>query len=310
MQANIAFSSLPEGDMPTAGAHIYSWTIPIPRVAGTAKSLSEDEGVAKDAVPTVAGNLYGVVYFVQEKITHQPSLVGLFTNTLSILGPIHFKHGGVGGGVVEAACHNIASWPDLIEGATLDLPLLGTIQTVAIPLAGQPQWSSPTKPNLQPVIQATLPLTPLSTSFHANVLSFSKILLLWELVLLGEPVLVFASDPRTGSDLVHHLRNLIRPIIFSGDCRPYFHIHDHDFSRIASTSKPPTGAILSTTNPLVLSTLKHWPHVLRAFSGTGTKKNQVDAKPPGLTTTRKRHLKKDAGVAKAVDRAFASGDCP
>ena len=66
IQANIAFSSLPEGEMPTAGAHMYSWTIPIPQ-----KEKSEDEGVAKDAVPDVDGNLYGVVYFVQEKVRSQ-----------------------------------------------------------------------------------------------------------------------------------------------------------------------------------------------------------------------------------------------
>lgn len=121
--------------------------------------------------------------------------------------------------------------------------------------------------------------------------------------------------------------------MFSGDCRPYFHIHDHDFARVASAGKvrpslrpssllvasssfgfanrtepqPPTGSILASTNPLVLSTLKHWPHVLRAFSSPAG--NKIVGKPPGLTTERKRHLKKDAAVAKAVDRAFSSGDC-
>lgn len=69
LQANIAFSSLPEGDMPTAGAHMYSWTIPIPQ---TPKDLEPDEGVAKDAVPDVDGNLYGVVYFVAEKVRISP----------------------------------------------------------------------------------------------------------------------------------------------------------------------------------------------------------------------------------------------
>ncbi|KAK4699375.1 hypothetical protein P7C70_g6887, partial [Phenoliferia sp. Uapishka_3] len=333
LQSNIAFSSLPEGDMPTAGAHTYSWTIPIPRT----EVEDRDEGVAKDRLPDVDGNLYGFVYFVQEKnvllrrgysqrslvlITHQPSLVGLFTNTLSILGPLYFKHGSETGGVLETACYNVAAWPDLVEGSTLDLPLLGSMQSVAIPLSGQPQWPLTSKPNHQPVIAASIPLTPLTTSFHASVLSFTKVLLLWELLLLGEPILVFSNDPRTGSELVHHLRNIIRPIVFSGDCRPYFHIHDHDFARIAAAGKvrlshflsvpskfdseyaqPPSGTLVASTNPLVLTTLKHWPHVLRATAG-----NKVDSKPAGLTTERKRHVKKDSAVAKAVDRAFSNGD--
>lgn len=49
--------------------------------------------------------------------------------------------------MVEAASHNIASWPDLSpaleSGATLDLPFLGTLQTVSVPLGSQPQWHMP-----------------------------------------------------------------------------------------------------------------------------------------------------------------------
>ncbi len=85
-------------------------------------------------------------------------------------------------------------------------------------------------------IPSSLPLTPLSVSLHTG-LTLSRLLLLWELVLLGEPILIFSADPRAGADLVTHLRNLIRPVLFLGDERPYLHIHDIDFTKVAN-SKP------------------------------------------------------------------------
>jgi len=193
--------------------------------------------------------------------------------------------------MVESACHNIAAWsanlraravgpatlahkltrprsvltsqcrPDLSEGSVIDLPFLGVVQSMAVPMGNQPQWAVPPiqpKPGLtvppivsgqvkvrlkasrttlttRPAVQipCTLPLTPLSVSFHTG-LSLSRLLLLWELVLLGEPILIFSADPRAGADLVTHLRNLIRPVLFAGDERPYLHIHDIDFSKVAS----------------------------------------------------------------------------
>lgn len=41
---------------------------------------------------------------------------------------------------------------------------------------------------------------------------FTKLLLLWELLVLGEPVLVFSNEPRVGAEAVEHLRRLIRPV--------------------------------------------------------------------------------------------------
>ncbi|KAM0753112.1 DUF1630-domain-containing protein [Meredithblackwellia eburnea MCA 4105] len=336
LRSNIAFSSLPEGDMPTAGAHMFSWRIPIPTTAPVLESpvlhqepeeQLEELGVPPQRresyfVPEGDGFYYGFVYFVQEKndslrrgysqrslvlISHLPHLVGLFSNILSILGPMHFKHAGEGS-MIETACHNIASWPDPTGGTTIELPFLGSVHTYDFPVEGQPQWGTLSKPNQPQPIPVSLPTTPLSTLFHAGILTFSKILLLWELVLLGEPILIFSKDPRTGSELVNHLTNFIRPIIFGADFRPYYHIHDHDFRQISRPSphRPPPGLIVSGTNPLLLTTLKHWPNILRISNGGGLMK--LDTGPVGLTSERKRHVKKDASVAKAVEKAFASGD--
>ena len=99
-----------------------------------------------------------------QQITHLSSLPGLFASTLSLLGPLHGKHPD--GGMVESACYNIAAWyvapprgrlsrphqslivlvtcrPDLVQGSIIDLPFLGEIQSISVPMGNQPQWAVP-----------------------------------------------------------------------------------------------------------------------------------------------------------------------
>jgi hypothetical protein len=166
--------------------------------------------------------------------------------------------------MVESACLNIANWPTPVPGSTLELPLLGSVLNVALPLKGQAQYptrttlvtnSTTTNSKLSssplsiltsttlppPILPATHPLTPLSLllfspqssspiSISPTSLSnspnqnsttiassgggigFSKLLLIWELLVLEEPLLIHVNDPKTGSELLYHLRNLIRPV--------------------------------------------------------------------------------------------------
>lgn len=83
---------------------------------------------------------------------------------------------------------------------------------------------------------------------------------LWELVMLGEPILVASQTPNLCSDAVHALVSLISPIRYQGDYRPYFTIHDSDFKVL--THKKQAAAILGVTNPYFFKALAHWPHVL------------------------------------------------
>ena len=59
------------------------------------------------------------------------------------------------------------------------------------------------------------------------------------------------------------LVELIKPIPFGGDFRPYFTIQDKDNSRFKSKIIP-NGVIMGVTNPLFQQLLGHWPHILKS----------------------------------------------
>lgn len=248
------------------------------------------------------------------QITHLPELAGLFSSLVAILGPLHFKHaqfGGARGGMVETACHNITSWcvarrprgsvlcllhreraliaieprdhrPDPTPGTTVELPFLGSVLTVSLPLPSQAQFPLPSpstpsrrtslsNPRLSPtllrtprrgatsslppshgppspflspaswhsarasshlpaltgppaVLPAALPLTPLclllfppyrpapDRAAEIGEVGYTRLVLLWELVVLGEPLLVSSSEPRVGAEVVEALKALIKPV--------------------------------------------------------------------------------------------------
>ncbi|BGP26991.1 DUF1630 family protein [Rhodotorula toruloides] len=441
IKQNIAFSSLPEGaDIPPPsalpdGGYSYHWRIPYPPESQLWRiddKLGKGKGVERlpiiDGDAEGPGALHGFVWFVREKdhqlrrgfaqrslvlISHIPHLIGLFSSLVSILGPLHFKHaqaGGTRGGMVETACHNIASWLDPIPGATLDLPFLGSVLTVVLPLPSQAQFpppattsalpythapspflsqqvwqasrSSPSsaamqkRPSLPPVtgppavLPASLPLTPLClllfpppTSPHSSSglsppaapsfnlttskigeIGFSKLLLLWELLVLGEPLLIWSGDAKVAGEVLEHLRCLVRPVPLAGDYRPYLHVHDLDFACLCRPGvKPPLGLLVASTNPLLLTTCKHWPHILRLeraslIPSTPTRPPSLSdsassspnptglpVKPRragsldvaagdekgrefGLKSERKRHVKKDERVMKEIEDAWNRGD--
>jgi hypothetical protein len=59
----------------------------------------------------------------------------------------------------------------------------------------------------------------------------------WELMILGQPIIILSDTPNACSHVVHSLVELIKPIIFGGDFRPYFTIQDPEFSRMISNKR-------------------------------------------------------------------------
>jgi hypothetical protein len=82
---------------------------------------------------------------------------------------------------------------------------------------------------------------------------------LWELVLLAEPILVKSSSPYFCSRAVFSLINLITPLKYGGDFRPYTTIHDPDLSDMVSAETLPA-QIWGITNPVFDRTFEDWPH--------------------------------------------------
>lgn len=74
-------------------------------------------------------------------------------------------------------------------------------------------------------------------------IDFSTLVTLWELLLLGEPILVWSGDPRTGSEAVEGLKALIKPVRLSPSRGFSFNV---------------TGC-LSFSHPHTNSTRKSWP---------------------------------------------------
>lgn len=273
---NICFMSFPDSNS-TTGDTLYSFRT---RISGGDKNNDNF--------------LHGYVFFRQVKdasvargyiqksvvLMSPHPYVGLFKKVMSVVGPIFFECGQT---LLEAAYHNIALWPEPTPGKTFELPILGSTLTYHVP------YSSSTPHIIDPSTRV-LAFTPrdqvVSNLQSVNIYSVfraipSKLWLLWELVLTGEPLLIVSPSPPQCSDAVIGLVSLISPLRYCGDYRPYFTIHDSDFKSY-TTPFPDNGKlpslILGVTNPFFFKALSHWPHVI-------TVGNQQIASPSARTNT-------------------------
>ncbi|CAI5448082.1 unnamed protein product [Caenorhabditis angaria] len=266
--------------------------------------------------------LYGFVHFRQCKDPKihrgyfQKSIVlmttlPLFSLFYSVTARIaeHFFENGEA--AIEAACHHIDTWLQPSVGKTLELPLLGSIITCRIPAAsdlpydfrmdGYVELSDHTANNK--LFRPDFATPILSQIYHLQ--------LIWELVLLGEPLLIIAPTPAISASLVQSIVALISPLRVVNDFRPYFTIHDSEFKEYSSKSRNPPRVILGVTNPFFTKALDHWPHILKIAENTGEKdeshkprKNWSSSRtldiPPGLYTQYKPFLSRDKSLAKKL----------
>ncbi len=308
---------------------------------------------------TSSSYIYGVCFFRQKRdpsirrgyfqksvviLSHLP-YVSLLTELVSKLGPVYFEHGQP---MLEAFAREVMNWPAPEPGATLSLPVLGSVLDVSIPIGAQFQGDaasnayipSATNPSIamsllskKKVAQSGKPLAPepILASIPSTYLidTFRECLpdlwLLWESMLLADPILVIGPEPKACSEAVWHLLDLIRPVPFAGDFRPYFHMHDYDCRALVTKNKPQAGTVLGVTNPFFLTSCGHWPNILRVGKAAarnsrsgplGLKKSAAPAQPgiaggmgaggggpehqPGLNSKRKRRASKDRQLLKAV----------
>ncbi|KAM9071330.1 protein DENND6B isoform 4-T4 [Megaptera novaeangliae] len=229
---------------------------------------------------------FGYVYFRQVKDSSVKR--GYFQKALlSLVAPEYFDKLAP---CLEAVCDEVDQWPAPVPGQTLNLPVMGVVLQVHIPSRADKPESGPPK---QCSHENLLPAPVVLTSVHELDLfrCFRPVLahvqLLWELMLLGEPLLVLAPSPAVSSEMVLALTSCLQPLKFCCDYRPYFTVHDSEFKEFTTRTQAPPSVVLGVTNPFFIKTLQHWPHVLRIGEPKmpGDLPKQVKLKKPSRLKT-------------------------
>ncbi|KAM6216523.1 protein DENND6B [Rhynchocyon petersi] len=244
---------------------------------------------------------FGYVYFRQVKDSSvkrgyfQKSLVlvsrlpfvRLFQALLSLVAPEFFDKLAP---CLEAVCNEIDQWPAPTPGRTLNLPVMGVVVQVRIPTrVDQPEPSSPKHCSQENLLPAPVVLASVDELdlFRCLQPVLNLVQTLWELVLLGEPLVVLAPSPAVSSEMVLALTSCLRPLKFCCDFRPYFTVHDSEFKEFTTRTQAPPNVVLGVTNPFFIKTLQHWPHILRigAPKMAGDLPKQVKLKKPSRLKT-------------------------
>ncbi|KAI0833231.1 DUF1630-domain-containing protein [Trametes gibbosa] len=315
---NIAFSSFPDSSHFDEGSRTHSFRIRL-------RSPTEGDVWDGDAPrpKTIDGFIYGFSCFTRTKdasskrgyqqtstviLTHL-AYPSLFYTLISKLGPSFMNHGGP---MLEAACHNISSWPDPIPGTNVELGFLGTVVHAEIPEAIETQQAMSAvlpaqmgESDIQMLVSVCPKEPPMLDLLDAVV---SHLWSIWECIVLSEPMLVFGLSPAATSFAVWWFRDLLRPIPLSGDFRPFFTIHDADHTSLVNPRPPQAGLLLGVTNPYFERACKHWPHVLSLGQEPsprekGEKSAIVIGPAPGWRTTHKRYTSRDHALMKRLEHA-------
>ncbi|KAM4650627.1 LOW QUALITY PROTEIN: protein DENND6A [Discoglossus pictus] len=271
---------------------------------------------------------YGYVYFrqVRDKTLKrgyfQKSLVLIsklpyitfFHTVLKQIAPEYFERSDP---CLEAACSDIDRWPAPCPGKTLHLPIMGVVLKVRIPTRhdkpGTTQFLELTQPT-DAQISISLPTIHEVDIFRCFSPVFFHIQLLWELVLLGEPLVVMAPSPSQSSETVLALVGCISPLKYCSDFRPYFTIHDTEFKEYTTRTQAPPSVIFGVTNPFFAKTLQHWPHIIRIgdLKLAGDVPKQVKVKKlknlktldskPGVYSSYKPYLNRDEDIIKQLQK--------
>ncbi|XP_027331871.1 protein DENND6A-like [Abrus precatorius] len=204
-------------------------------------------------------------------LSHTP-YSSVFRPLLQIVGPLFFD---IGKKALEHIAAYVSKWPVPVPGKVMDLPIGNAALKVNLPPAHSLPVETETGVSFEEAASSVVSFVPNNQSvphglFHDSDLfgSFRGLLLqlwlLWELLLIGEPMLVIAPTPPQCCEAVASLVSLVAPLFCSVDFRPYFTIHDPVFAHLNSVQEgeafPPM--ILGVTNLFFLKALRNIPHVI------------------------------------------------
>lgn len=206
-------------------------------------------------------------------LSHSP-YSSVFRPVLQILGPLFFD---IGKKALEHMASYVSMWPAPILGKLMELPIGNASLKVNLPPAHSLQLENglfsdesassmaPFLPTNQSVPQGLFHDADLFGTFKGILL---QLWVLWELLIIGEPILIIAPTPPQCCEAVAGLVSLVAPLLCSVDFRPYFTIHDRDFAQLNSLSEGDTfpPMVLGVTNLFFLKALKNIPHIVSVGS--------------------------------------------
>lgn len=250
------------------------------------------------------GHYWGYVYFRQMKDANLKR--GYFQKSFVIVTrlPFHnmfyelvqrwapaFFHSGLP--AIEQGYQNILTWHRLITNHQLQLQLLDSIYQIFLPAtnAGSLNQAIAQSTETEDVTNNNSSTTTTTTTIPISITSPNEIdifgplhtiihhvQLIWELVLLGEPLVIIATSPTDSSHMVQSITSLINPLEYHAEIYPYFTIHNTEFKEFAATSCPPS-VILGVTNPYFAKTLSAWPHTIRISEPLQIQQNSENPVP-------------------------------
>ncbi|XP_030072393.1 protein DENND6B isoform X2 [Microcaecilia unicolor] len=327
-KTSICYLSFPDSYSGCLGDTQFSFRLR--QTGGQWSTWFVEDGTYNREVPVAlqkeTAHYFGYVYFRQVKDSSvkrgyfQKSLVlvsrfpfvKLFHSLLQLIAPEYFDKLEP---CLEAVCNEIDQWPAPVPGQTLNLPVMGVVIQVRIPCKSDTPGSSPQRQlNQENLLPApfVLPSVQELDLFRCFQPVLIHIQMLWELMLLGEPVVVMAPSPTISSETVLALTSCIAPLKYCCDYRPYFTIHDNEFKEYTTRTQAPPNIILGVTNPFFIKTLQQWPHIIRLgeLKMSGDLPKQVKVKKltklktldtkPGIYTSYKTFLHKDKTLIKRL----------
>ena len=143
-------------------------------------------------------------------LSHSP-YSSVFRPLLQIVGPLYFDIGKI---ALEHIAAYVSTWPAPVPGKLMDLPIGNTMLKVNLPPAHSLPMENgvsldesaapvaPFLPNNQYIPQGLFHDSDLYGAFHGLLL---QLWLLWELLLVGEPILIIAPTPPQCSEVVASL---------------------------------------------------------------------------------------------------------
>jgi hypothetical protein len=92
------------------------------------------------------------------------------------------------------------------------------------------------------VLKLKLSGSKLNSLEDINIYSIFKnnidfLIKLWELLILGESILIITPFPKVSCEAVLSCISIISPLFYAGDFRPYFTVHNSDFKHFIEMGK-------------------------------------------------------------------------